>query len=128
MEYFQAIGTRKEATASVKLKQGTGEIKVNKRPLKEYFHREDLLAFVVSPLQEIKADKQFDITAQIKGGGIRGQADALKLAITRAVIKFNPEFKKSLKTIGFLTCDAREKERRKYGLAKARKAYQWTKR
>lgn len=128
MEHFQAIGTRKEATASVRLKQGSGEITVNKRLLQDYFHREDLLQFVLSPLKETKLDKQLDITAQIKGGGIRGQADALKLAISRAIVKFNEEFKKPLKTNGFLTCDARNKERRKYGLAKARKAYQWTKR
>lgn len=128
MEYFQAIGTRKEATASVKVTQGKGEIKVNKRLLKDYFHRDDLLQFVMSPIQETKLENQLDITAQIKGGGIRGQADALKLAIARAIVKFNAECKKPLKTNGFLTCDARNKERRKYGLAKARKAYQWTKR
>lgn len=127
MECFKTVGKRKEATAYVKLVDGKGEIKVNNKQAKDYFCRDDLIKTILSPLQQIK-DKQFDITAYVRGGGVRGQADALKLAIARAIVKSYPELRKVLKPYGFLTCDAREKERRKYGLAKARKAFQWTKR
>jgi small subunit ribosomal protein S9 len=127
MEYTKAVGKRKEATALVKLTNGKGEIKVNNKQVKDYFCREDLVKTILSPLQQVK-DKQFDIVAYVRGGGVRGQADALRLAISRAIIKSYPELRKILKPYGFLTCDAREKERRKYGLAKARKAFQWTKR
>lgn len=129
MEIISAIGRRKRATAQVILKQGKGEIKVNGKGLKEYFGREDLLSYVQSPFNLIEAAPlQFDVTATINGGGVSAQADALVLGISRALLKFNSEFRKPLKSNGLLRRDPREKERRKYGRAKARKSFQWTKR
>ena len=128
MEHFCATGKRKRATAQVILREGKGKIRVNNKEPKDYFKRDDLLRYIESPLKTIKSESQFDITANIRGGGISGQAGALVLGISRALIKLNPEFRKELKTKGFLRRDPREKERRKYGKVKARKSFQWTKR
>ncbi|MCK4352824.1 30S ribosomal protein S9 [candidate division WOR-3 bacterium] len=128
MKYFQATGKRKRAVAQVFLKEGDGKIKVNdKEPIK-YFGREDIVKYIELPFKTIKTDTKFDVTAKIAGGGISGQAGALALGISRALIKFEPEFRKSLKSKGLLKRDPREKERRKYGRKKARKSFQWTKR
>ncbi|MDI6840994.1 MAG: 30S ribosomal protein S9 [bacterium] len=128
MEYFCATGKRKRATARVILKEGKGRIRVNNKEPKDYFKRDDLLKYIEAPLKTIKSESQFDIIANIKGGGVSGQAGALVLGISRALLKFNPELRKELKLKGFLKRDPREKERRKYGKAKARKSFQWTKR
>ena len=128
MEMIRARGKRKRAVASVILKEGKGEIKVNKKPLADYFGREDLVKYIQTPFKTINIDTQFDVIATITGGGISGQAGALVLGISRALLKFNAEFRKPLKSNGLLRRDPREKERRKPGLAKARKSFQWTKR
>lgn len=128
MEIISARGSRKRATAKVILKEGKGEIKISGKTLKDYFGREDLIRYVQSPFKLIKTDTQFDVTAFVQGGGISAQAAALALGISRALVKVNSEFRKPLKSNGLLTRDPREKERRKYGRAKARKSFQWTKR
>lgn len=128
MEVWQAIGKRKRAIAEVILKKGKGEIKVNGKSAKDYFGRDDLLMYIQSPFKVIKGETQFNVTATLKGGGVSAQAGALVLGISRALLKVNSENRKPLKSNGLLKRDPREKERRKYGRAKARKSFQWTKR
>lgn len=123
-----AVGRRKRSIAQVVLKEGKGEITVNGKNAKEYFGRDDLLKYVELPLHSIKSDTKFDVTASIRGGGVSGQAQALALGISRALLEINPAFRSILKPKGLLRRDPREKERRKYGRAKARKSFQWTKR
>lgn len=128
MEFFQATGKRKRATARVILKNGTGKIVVNGKEAKDYFGRDDLFKIIELPFKTVKIETKFDVTANIIGGGISGQAGALVLGISRALLKVDPEFRKNLKSKGLLKRDPREKERRKYGKVKARKSSQWTKR
>lgn len=128
MEFFQATGKRKRATARVILKNGTGRIVVNGKEAKDYFGRDDLFKIIELPFKTVKIETKFDVTANIIGGGISGQAGALVLGISRALLKVDPEFRKNLKSKGLLKRDPREKERRKYGKVKARKSFQWTKR
>ena len=128
METIYAIGKRKRAVAQVILKEGKGEIKVNGKNPNDYFGRDDLLRYIQSPFKVIKSDTQFDVTATVMGGGISGQAGALALGISRALLKVDADNRKVLKSNGLLRRDPREKERRKYGRAKARKSFQWTKR
>jgi small subunit ribosomal protein S9 len=128
MELIRTTGRRKRAVVVVSLKEGTGEMRINNKTPQEYFGREDLLRYIQAPFKVIKSDTQFDMIATAKGGGVSAQAGALVLGIARALLKFNPNFRKPLKSKGFLHRDPREKERRKYGRAKARKSFQWTKR
>ena len=121
-------GRRKEAVARVRLLPGTGEFRINDRPLDEYFPTRVHRMVAQSPLRSIGRDKEFDVVASITGGGVNGQAGALRLGIARALIELDPELRAQLKAEGFLRRDAREKERRKYGLKKARKAPQYSKR
>ena len=121
-------GRRKEAVARVRLVPGTGEFRINDRPLDEYFPTRVHRMVAQSPLRSIGRDKEFDVVATIKGGGVNGQAGALRLGIARALLELDPELRAQLKAEGFLRRDAREKERRKYGLKKARKAPQYSKR
>lgn len=121
-------GRRKEAVARVRLTPGTGEFDVNGRSLDEYFTTRAHRMIVTSPLRLVGKDKDFDVVATIKGGGVNGQAGALRLGISRALIELEPELRAQLKAEGYLRRDAREKERRKYGLKKARKAPQYSKR
>jgi small subunit ribosomal protein S9 len=121
-------GRRKEAVARVRLVPGSGEITINDRPLDEYFPTRVHRMVAQSPLRSIGRDKDYDVVATITGGGVNGQAGALRLGIARALVDLDPELRTQLKTDGFLTRDAREKERRKYGLKKARKAPQYSKR
>lgn len=125
---IRVTGKRKRATAQVTLKEGKGEILVNGKNPRDYFGRDDLLKYIELPFKSIKTDAKFDVTAAVKGGGVSAQAGALTLGISRALLEFNPEFRKSLKSNGLLKRDPREKERRKYGKKKARKSFQWTKR
>ncbi|HAU66096.1 MAG: 30S ribosomal protein S9 [Candidatus Uhrbacteria bacterium GW2011_GWF2_39_13] len=128
-KYIEALGRRKAAIARVRLYSGgTGLIKVNDRLLKEYLPVEIMQQSVVSPLRETGMENVFDITVHVTGGGIHGQADSIRLGIARALIDFNPEFRSSLKKVGFLTRDARIKERKKYGKKSARRSPQWSKR
>jgi small subunit ribosomal protein S9 len=121
-------GRRKEAVARVRLVPGTGEFQVNGRTLEEYFPTRVHRMVAVSALRLVGREKDFDVIVTIRGGGISGQAGAIRLGISRALIDLDPELRAQLKAEGFLTRDAREKERRKYGLKKARKAPQYSKR
>jgi small subunit ribosomal protein S9 len=121
-------GRRKEAIARVRLVPGSGEFSVNGRTLDEYFPTRVHRMVAQGPLRVVGRDKDYDVIASIRGGGISGQAGAIRLGIARALIEIDPELRPQLKAEGFLTRDAREKERRKYGLKKARKAPQYSKR
>ena len=121
-------GRRKEAIARVRLVPGTGSFELNGRPLEDYFPTRAHRMIVSAPLRLVGKDKEFDVLARIEGGGVSGQAGALRLGIARALIEIDPELRPVLKKEGYLSRDAREKERRKYGLKKARKAPQYSKR
>lgn len=124
----QASGRRKNATARVWIKKGTGKIKVNNRDAKTYFGREILLSLVKSPFDATKNADKFDVIATISGGGLSGQAGALAHGISKALVNFEPECHKVLRTGGFLTRDPRVVERKKYGYKKARKGQTYRKR
>lgn len=129
MEYYEAVGRRKSATARVRLfPGGDGTIVVNDRPAHEYFTVPHALASLVEPLKAVAMEKRFNISAQVRGGGFSGQADAVALGIARALLKVDPGLRPILRQGGFLTRDARVKERKKPGLKRARKAPQYTKR
>jgi small subunit ribosomal protein S9 len=123
-----ATGRRKEAIARVRLVPGSGVMTLNGRTLEEYFPTRAHRMIVAGPLRIAGREKDFDVVARIEGGGVAGQAGALRLGIARALIELDPELRPALKAEGFLSRDAREKERRKYGLKKARKAPQFSKR
>ena len=123
-----ATGRRKEAVARVRLVEGSGAYQLNGRSLDEYFPTRAHRMIVSSPLRLAGKDKDLDVMALIEGGGVSGQAGALRHGIARALIELDPELRPLLKKEGFLTRDPREKERRKYGLKKARKAPQYSKR
>jgi small subunit ribosomal protein S9 len=123
-----ATGRRKEAVARVRLAEGTGSYQLNGRSIDEFFPTRAHRMIVSSPLRLAGKDKDLDVVARIEGGGVSGQAGALRLGIARALIDLDPELRPLLKKEGFLTRDPREKERRKYGLKKARKAPQYSKR
>jgi small subunit ribosomal protein S9 len=128
----QSTGRRKQAFARVRLRardgEGTGTITVNKRPLADYFPSKTHQMILTEPLRATETAEHYDIEASIDGGGPTGQAGALRLGIARALIELDPELRPALKRAGFLTRDAREKESKKYGLKKARKAPQYSKR
>jgi small subunit ribosomal protein S9 len=128
MEVNNALGRRKTAVARVYITPGTGNITVNKKELKVYFPTLTLQMAVTKPFEVTSTNGQFDVTAHIDGGGITGQADALKLAIARALVKNNAETKPALKVNGLLTRDPRMVERKKSGQKKARKRFQFVKR
>jgi small subunit ribosomal protein S9 len=128
MESVNAIGRRKAAVARVMLRDGKGKITVNDRDFKEYFGAETLQYVVTQPLVALKATDRYDITVNLDGGGVKGQAEALRLGITRALVKVDPENKSTLKASGFVTRDPREVERKKPGRPKARKRFQFSKR
>jgi small subunit ribosomal protein S9 len=121
-------GRRKEAIARVRLVPGSGEFQLNGRSLEDYFPTRAHRMVVAAPLRTVGREKEFDVVARIEGGGVAGQAGALRLGIARALIELDPELRPALKKEGYLRRDAREKERRKYGLKKARKAPQYSKR
>jgi small subunit ribosomal protein S9 len=125
---YTAVGRRKESVARVNLAAGKGEIVVNDRPFERYFLRETDRIIVTQPLAVTNNTDKYDIDAVIKGGGLTGQAGALRLGISRALILAEPNFKDLLRKQGFLTRDPRMKERKKYGQKGARKRFQWTKR
>lgn len=123
-----ATGRRKTAVAKVWIMPGTGKIVINKRPLDDYFGLETLKAEVKRPLEQLNALDKFDVVARVKGGGFSGQAGAIRHGIARALLKIDSDFRPVLKKEGFLTRDPRMKERKKYGLKKARRAPQFSKR
>ena len=127
--YIQAVGRRKEATAQVRLHNGgSGKVTINDKDLAEYLPVSILQQAVMSPFVETGTENMFDVTVVAKGGGIHGQADAIRLGISRALVDFNPENRTTLKKLGFLRRDARVKERKKFGKLGARRAPQWSKR
>ena len=129
MDYYEAVGRRKSATARVRLYPGgEGSIIVNERPVTDYFDVETTLARLYAPLKATAMENRFNISAKVNGGGFTGQADAVALGIARALVKADPEVRTLLRRGGFLTRDARVKERKKPGLKRARKAPQYTKR
>ena len=124
----RGTGRRKEAVVRVRLLEGTGQFKLNGRPLEDYFPNPAHRRLVTEPLRVTNTLERYDILANLDGGGVSGQAGALRHGITRALVDLDPELRVELKKRGFLTRDAREVERKKYGLKKARKAPQYSKR
>ena len=127
-ETYYATGRRKSSTARVFIKKGSGEVTVNDRPLDQYFGRQTARMIVRQALESVNLSDQFDVNCTVKGGGTTGQAGAIRHGITRAVINYDGELRSSLRRSGFLTRDAREVERKKVGLRKARRATQFSKR
>jgi small subunit ribosomal protein S9 len=128
-QYYEGLGRRKTATARVRLHPGgDGSILVNNRPVDEYFSRDWDLRHLSEPLVATNNVGRFNVTVLVKGGGITGQAGAIRLGVARALLKVDPEYRPLLRKSGFLTRDARAKERKKPGLKRARKAPQYTKR
>ena len=125
---IQATGRRKAAIARVRLRPGSGVITVNRRPIDEYFPSATHRMIITEPLRLVEQTQVYDIDTTMGGGGVSGQAGALRLGIARALAELDPELRVPLKRAGFLTRDAREKESKKYGLKKARKAPQYSKR
>ena len=125
---YYGTGRRKSSSARVYLTSGTGEILVNARTLEQYFGRETSRRIIRQPLEATETDKQFDINVKVKGGGANGQAGAIQLGIARALLAYDNEFRTPLRKGGYLTRDAREVERKKVGLRKARKKEQYSKR
>jgi small subunit ribosomal protein S9 len=123
-----ATGRRKEAVARVRIFEGTGKFDLNGRPLEDYFPSRAHRMVIMAPLRIAGREKDLDVIALLHGGGVSGQAGALRHGVARALIEFDPTLRPLLKKEGLLTRDAREKERRKYGLKKARKAPQFSKR
>ena len=128
MEVINAIGRRKRAVARVFVSEGTGKITINKRDLAVYFPSSLLQYVVLQPLKKLDVAEKYDIKVNLDGGGYNGQANALRLAIARALVKINPDDKKALRSEGFLTRDARSVERKKPGQPKARRRFQFSKR
>jgi len=128
MEVINAIGRRKAAVARIYLSEGKGQITINKRPLEVYFPAATLQYVVKQPLELLGVAGNYDIKVNLNGGGIAGQAEALRLAISRALVKINAEDKSTLRKSGFMTRDSRVVERKKPGQPKARKQFQFSKR
>ncbi|TLX73037.1 30S ribosomal protein S9 [Labilibacter sediminis] len=128
MEVINAIGRRKAAVARIYLSEGKGQITINKRDLKEFFPSPILQYIVTQPLNTLGVAENYDIKVNIYGGGIKGQAEAIRLAVARALVKVDEENKPALKAQGFMTRDARVVERKKPGQPKARKKFQFSKR
>ena len=128
-QYYEGIGRRKTSTARVRLHTGgTGEITVNDKPVDQYFGRQTDAQNVAAPLKLAGAEQRFDVTVKVSGGGDTGQADAVAMGVARALLEVDAELKPMLRKAGYLTRDARAKERKKPGLKRARKAPQYTKR
>lgn len=125
---YMATGRRKEAVARVRLVTGTGQQLVNGRPLRDYLQRDSLVRQVLQPLEAAQTAATFDIVAKVHGGGVTGQAGALRLGVARALLQYDEELRKTLRRSGLLTRDPRMKERKKYGLRGARRAFQFSKR
>ena len=128
MEVYIGTGRRKNAIARVRLTPGDGKFIINGKDLLEHFRRETLKMDIEQPMEATETLGKFDLTASVTGGGLSGQAGAVRLGIARALLNYSEDYRSLLRRGGFLTRDPREKERRKYGLAKARKRYQFSKR
>ena len=128
METVNALGRRKEAVARVYVNDGAGKIEINGRDIETYFPSSILRYIVLQPLNKLGVAEKYDIKVNLDGGGYNGQANALRLAIARALVKINPDDKKALRSEGFLTRDSRSVERKKPGQPKARRRFQFSKR
>ncbi|WP_245820823.1 30S ribosomal protein S9 [Saccharicrinis aurantiacus] len=128
MDVVNAIGRRKAAVARVYVSEGKGQITINKRELKDYLPAETLQYVVTQPLNKLGVAENYDIKVNVYGGGVKGQAEAIRLGISRALVKIDEENKPALKSEGFMTRDARVVERKKPGQPKARKKFQFSKR
>jgi len=132
--YFEAVGSRKTSSARVRLftarplEEQVGRILVNDKPYTEYFPTAELRQIVEGSLNKLKSLNRFEVSVKVSGGGIKSQAEAIRHGIARALVSFNADFRKKLKRAGYLKRDPRKKERKKYGLKKARRAPQWAKR
>jgi small subunit ribosomal protein S9 len=126
MEVINAIGRRKSAVARIFVTEGTGKITINKKEMAAYFPSPLLQYVVLQPLKKLDVTEKYDIKVNLDGGGYNGQANALRLAIARALVKINPEDKKALRAEGFLTRDSRSVERKKPGQPKARRKFQFS--
>ena len=124
----QSTGRRKQAVARVRLRPGQGSVTINKRPVVDYFPSATHRMIITEPLRLVEKAESYDVDTTLVGGGVSGQAGAMRLAIARALVELDPDLRSVLKKAGFLTRDAREKESKKYGLKKARKAPQYSKR
>ena len=128
-QYIEGIGRRKRATARVRIfPGGSGNVIVNDKPVEEYFPRLGDALLLAEPLRHVDLESAFDVTVKVKGGGVTGQRDAVRMGIARAIVKYDEELRSPMRTGGFLTRDSREKERKKPGLKRARKAPTYTKR
>jgi small subunit ribosomal protein S9 len=127
-ERYYGTGRRKSSAARVFLTKGSGKIVINDRPIDEFFGRETARMIVRQPLEKLEMSDKFDIKVTVKGGGISGQAGAIRLGVTRALMEYDEELRVPLRKAGYVTRDAREVERKKVGLHKARKATQYSKR
>jgi len=125
---YYATGRRKSSTARVFMKKGSGDITVNNRPLDQYFGRQTARMIVRQALEKVELQEQFDVNCTVKGGGTTGQAGAIRHGITRAIMNYDNALRPTLRKAGFVTRDAREVERKKVGLHKARRAPQFSKR
>lgn len=125
---YYGTGRRKSSSARVFLRAGSGKITVNDRDVDAYFGRETSVMVVKQPLELLNLSDKFDLYVTVKGGGISGQAGAVRLGLTRALLEYEPEFRKELRAAGFVTRDARKVERKKVGKTKARKSVQYSKR
>ena len=128
MEMINAIGRRKASVARVYVKQGSGNVTVNGKPYREYFPQLHIQNTIIAPFQVAEIDNIYDVTVNVDGGGFKGQAEAIRMGISRALTKLNEDFRGPLKAARFLTRDARVVERKKYGKPKARKSFQFSKR
>jgi small subunit ribosomal protein S9 len=127
-EHYYGTGRRKSSAARVFMTKGTGQIVINERPIQEFFGRETARMIVRQPLEKVEMLDKFDVKVTVKGGGISGQAGAIRHGLTRALIEYDEELRGPLRKAGYVTRDAREVERKKVGLHKARKATQYSKR
>lgn len=128
-KYIEAVGRRKTSIARVRFwKSGKNTVLINEKDIKDYFPKEDMQMGAIKPIKQSGFDGHFSITAKIVGGGIKSQSEALSHGIARVLLKMNPELRKTLKKEGMLKRDSRAKERRKFGLKKARKGPKWSKR
>ena len=128
MEMINATGRRKASIARVYLTKGEGDITVNGKALTQYFPQEHICSKVTEPLQTVEVESLYNIKINVSGGGFKGQAEAIRMGVARALVKLNEEFRSPLKTKKYLTRDSRVVERKKYGKPKARKSFQFSKR
>ena len=127
-KYHYSCGKRKRAIARVKLQKGTGKMTINGKDVKEYIKVRALIHLIKTPLKLVKKENDFDVTVTVEGGGQKGQAEAIRHGISKALLEYDAEIRLTLKKAGLITRDARIKERKKFGLRRARRAPQWSKR